>query len=69
VKKMALDVYPTQTSGRRWGVKVYGLRYPLTVEDARDLADALYRSADDAESQTNILQAEIEEAKQAKVVA
>jgi len=66
---MALNVDVTQTSGRRWGVKVYGLRYPLTVEDARDLADALYRAADQAEVNTNIRQAEIAEEEAAKVHA
>jgi hypothetical protein len=43
-------------------VKVYGLRYPLSVEDARDLADALYLAADKAEVETNIARAEAEEA-------
>jgi hypothetical protein len=57
---MGLSVSVQQTSSKKYGVKVYGLKYPLKVEDARDLADALYRVADDAESKTNIPQAEAE---------
>jgi hypothetical protein len=53
---------PEQVSSRTWKVKVYGLRYPLSVEDARDLADALYLAADKAEVETNIARAEAEEA-------
>jgi hypothetical protein len=47
---MSLPVSVVQTSARRYGVKVYGLRYPLKIEDARALARALNRAAAAAEA-------------------
>ncbi len=60
---MALHVGTEQTSGRKYGVKVYGLRYPLTVKDARQLALDLEYAADVAERETERLVLEREDAK------
>lgn len=62
---MSLYVNATQTSGRRYGVKVYGLRYPLTIEDARQLALDLEYAADVAERETERLTFEGEDALEA----